>query len=271
MGLGRPFQSLLMALLWVGAANTGHAQVTADAGGALDEIPAQPEVYLGPPVTDVTSSSPPDIPEAAAIPANAAEAAKYGEDEPIDKARMLAAQNAWRKRVGAPDLTWSDEAEAVAAHWAQELADKSCKMGHNSDKTRRKVFGENIYSYWFSRPYPGYRRDEIDVADGWGVEIKHYDDATDTCAAPEGQTCGHYTQMVWSRSLKVGCARARCESAELWVCNYFPRGNLTGVHPYRKAAFSAPSGPDPASPASPAPPLTASGGSAGHLPAGLPQ
>lgn len=184
---------------------------------------------------------------------------------------MLSAHNAWRRRVGAPELTWSDEAEAVAQYWAQELTQDQCKMRHNGDKTRRKVFGENIYSYWFSRPYKGYRRDESDVTDGWGVEIKYYDEQNNVCSAPESETCGHYTQMVWSRSLKVGCARARCDTAELWVCNYYPRGNIVGVHPYRNVPFSAPSAPAPASPASPEPPLTASGETAASPPADPPR
>lgn len=150
-----------------------------------------------------------------------------------DAAAMLAAHNAWRRRVGAPDLAWSDEAASLAQHWADELAAKNCQPSHNPDATRRKVFGENIYNFWATKPYVGFKKEERDVVDSWGIEIKYYDEATNSCSAPASETCGHYTQMVWSRTQKVGCARAKCDAAEVWVCEYFPRGNYTGVHPYK--------------------------------------
>ena len=46
--------------------------------------------------------------------------------------------------------------------------------------------------------------------------------------------CGHYTQMVWQTSTKVGCAMAVCEDSQeqVWVCQYQPAGNWVGKKPY---------------------------------------
>jgi len=44
--------------------------------------------------------------------------------------------------------------------------------------------------------------------------------------------CGHFTQVISTYSTHVGCGRARCETAEVWVCNYSPPGNYKGVPPY---------------------------------------
>jgi len=39
------------------------------------------------------------------------------------------------------------------------------------------------------------------------ISYFNYDDRT--CAT--GEVCGHYTQVVWAKSYKVGCGAAFCE------------------------------------------------------------
>ena len=63
-------------------------------------------------------------------------------------------------------------------------------------------------------------------------EGRWYDRDTHTCNAPPGSVCGHFTQVVSTYSTHVGCGRARCKTAEVWVCNYAPPGNYKGVRPY---------------------------------------
>lgn len=145
---------------------------------------------------------------------------------------MLIAHNRWRKTVPVPPLQWSRAAANQALAWASQLAAESCQMRHNPDPARKKRFGENIYAYWNSSPYDGWRRSADEVVTKWGEETQWYDDDTHECNAPRGKTCGHYTQLVWQYSRHVGCARARCDAAEVWVCNYEPRGNYLGVKPY---------------------------------------
>lgn len=145
---------------------------------------------------------------------------------------MIGAHNVWRREVGAPDLVWSAEAARWAQAWADELSKAECQVRHNPDPARREAYGENIYFYWSSRPYEGYRRDPATVVRSWADEQQWYDEENNQCNAPAGKTCRHYTQVVWSRSTAVGCGRARCDAAEVWVCNYSPRGNVIPVRPY---------------------------------------
>jgi len=92
-------------------------------------------------------------------------------------------------------------------------------------------YGENIYASAGSNTTPA------DVVDSWVSEAKDYDYAANSCAG----TCGHYTQVVWRKSTKLGCAVANCSKNspfsgftqwQFWVCNYDPPGNFNGQKPY---------------------------------------
>jgi hypothetical protein len=39
---------------------------------------------------------------------------------------------------------------------------------------------------------------------------------------------GHYTQIIWPETQKVGCAIARGEHWDFLVCRYWPAGNIVG-------------------------------------------
>jgi hypothetical protein len=47
---------------------------------------------------------------------------------------------------------------------------------------------------------------------------------------------GHYTQVVWRDTRRVGCGMATCRQGEwtwrLLACNYDPPGNYMGQKPY---------------------------------------
>ncbi|PTQ26481.1 hypothetical protein MARPO_1436s0001, partial [Marchantia polymorpha] len=49
-------------------------------------------------------------------------------------------------------------------------------------------YGENIY--WYSGPST-----PADAVHDWVSEEAYYDYATNLCSAPEGESCGHYTQV----------------------------------------------------------------------------
>jgi hypothetical protein len=76
-----------------------------------------------------------------------------------------------------------------------------------------------------------------DVVASWASEASNYDYTNNTCSG----TCGHYTQVVWRDTLRLGCGAAHCTQNspftkypewDYWVCNYDPAGNVNNARPY---------------------------------------
>lgn len=134
------------------------------------------------------------------------------------------AHNEFRRLTGVPDLKWDNRLAAYAKEWADYLKSaNNCNMQHRprSGKYTQK-YGENLT--WAS----GKELEPADVVKGWYDEISDYNYADNSCS----KACGHYTQVVWKKSTKLGCAMAKCKVKEIWVCNYDPPGNYNGEKPY---------------------------------------
>src|SRR5262249_39805828 len=107
---------------------------------------------------------------------------------------------------------------------AQAFAEQ-CHFQHS----RKKGLGENIFA-------ASGRATPEEMVDSWVSEKKSYNYARNRCRG----ACGHYTQVVWARSLRGGCGVAQCTSNspfgrgpwQFWVCNYDPPGNYIGERPY---------------------------------------
>ncbi len=130
---------------------------------------------------------------------------------------MLAAHNAVRQAVGVPALACSGQLAAFAQQWADELVARG-KFVHR----RNSPYGENLYEI------AGARTNPRGVVDQWAAESKNYRYGSNTCLG----VCGHYTQIVWRDTRRVGCAVAGTATTEVWVCNYDPPGNWIGKRPY---------------------------------------
>jgi pathogenesis-related protein 1 len=152
---------------------------------------------------------------------------------PLFARDMLDAHNAARAAVKTPTpnpalepLGWDTRAATVATDYAAK-----CEFKHNAN---RGTLGENIAAasldYWTTQG----------VVKAWADEVADYDYTRNTCA--EGKQCGHYTQVVWRDTKRVGCATQVCTKNspfgaqvpkwQFWVCNYAPPGNYTGQRPY---------------------------------------
>ena len=133
---------------------------------------------------------------------------------------FTAAHNAVRTQLGIGDLSWDPTVAAVAQAYAEQLAAENCALYHSMGD-----YGENLY--WAS----GFEPTPQDVTGSWASEVEYYDYATNSCAP--GQMCGHYTQIVWADTERLGCGMAICaDGSEEWVCNYDPPGNYVGEWPY---------------------------------------
>ncbi|HTJ80900.1 MAG TPA: pathogenesis-related family 1 protein [Polyangiaceae bacterium] len=151
-----------------------------------------------------------------------------GDPEPVEMNGMTAAHNVARANVSPPastpipPLSWSSDIAAVAQAYAE-----NCVFEHSMGD-----YGENLYAE------SGLDATPADVVDAWVGEVADYDYASNTCAA--NAMCGHYTQVVWADSARLGCGVANCSTNSpfgsgdwvLWVCNYDPPGNYIGEKPY---------------------------------------
>ena len=128
-------------------------------------------------------------------------------------------------------LGWSAAAAAVAQAWAN-----GCTYAHNgqrgADGTPR---GENI-----AASSPGYFTAPAGVVGAWASEWRDYAFGANACAA--SKVCGHYTQLVWRATARVGCGMATCTvnspfgasfpTWDFYVCDYEPPGNFNSQRPY---------------------------------------
>ncbi len=136
---------------------------------------------------------------------------------------MLAPQNSVRAAVGEPPLIWSSELAGVAQKWADHLIATGAFEHH-----RGGPYGENLYDITGGTATPRH------VVSAWTNEIRDYDVQANSCSGDSD--CGHYTQIVWSTTRAVGCALAAASSRQVWVCEYYPAGNVIGYRPYRLAS-----------------------------------
>jgi pathogenesis-related protein 1 len=129
---------------------------------------------------------------------------------------MLHAHNNVRAETGLPPLQWSGELAAYSKKWANLLIAKN-RTAHNA----KSPYGENVLAV-------GLGSTPSSVVAEWASESQDYKYHTNTCNGD----CGHYTQLVWRSTRKVGCAMARNSQREIWVCSYDPPGNFVGEWPY---------------------------------------
>lgn len=129
------------------------------------------------------------------------------------------------------ELVWDAKLANEAKVWANQ-----CIFEHDSENSE----GENLYAVSSSR-------DNIDPINGilrglesFYEENVNYNFSKGRCSS--GEVCGHYTQMVWAKTLSVGCGYAECSNIfpprfpyqMFFVCRYSPAGNWFGEKPYLK-------------------------------------
>jgi len=154
------------------------------------------------------------------------------DEEPAGLRGMLAGHNAARQAVGVAPLAWSTALAAEAQQWANQLVSENCQLRYDPNDARRETTGQNLFRAYGAAPYEGYKRTAADAVARWVREGESYDHRSHRCLAGGGSECGPYLQMIWETTTTLGCAQARCPSAEVWVCHYTPRGGQEGLKPY---------------------------------------
>ena len=154
----------------------------------------------------------------AAVPASAG-AQSFAAQFP---ARILAAHNAERARAGVPPLVWDSTLGNAAAVYAQQMA-MTARFEH-SNRRARPGTGENL---WMGSR--GAFSVEAMVG-GWTSEKRWFRPGVFPNVSRTGSwdDVGHYTQMVSSRTTRVGCAVRTGGGWTYLVCRYSPSGNVDG-------------------------------------------
>ncbi|XP_010125401.1 PREDICTED: glioma pathogenesis-related protein 1-like, partial [Chlamydotis macqueenii] len=131
--------------------------------------------------------------------------------------------------------SWDPDLAKTAKAWA-----KKCLFKHNTylrdpgqAHPKFTAIGENIWTGSIS----------LFTVQGaitlWHKEVSNYNYDTNSCS----RTCGHYRQIVWDASYKIGCAVHFCRrvayssitNAAHFICNYGPSGNYRRK-PYKTGA-----------------------------------
>jgi hypothetical protein len=179
-------------------------------------------------------------------------------EDPNFQQAALYAHNVERRRVGVPDLVWSPELAGDALAWARESA-RVGRMEHAPQRTH----GENLWMNTIDRRTVG------SMIGGWSIERDIYiigGQHPNVSTTGQWKDVGHYTQMVWASTTRVGCAIARGAQKDFLVCRYDPIGNWRGQMAYvPKSLVVLPEGFEPpvsasalaAAPVSPAAPAAA--------------
>ncbi|XP_042495604.1 STS14 protein [Macadamia integrifolia] len=138
---------------------------------------------------------------------------------------FLEEHNQARAAVGVPPLQWSPSLATLTSRLVRyQRNKKGCGFAVLS---HRGKYGAN--QLWAS----GFVVTPRAAVQAWVKEKDYYNYTNNSCAPHH--RCGVYKQVVWRKSLKVGCAQAVCEEGghvTLTICFYSPPGNVIGQSPY---------------------------------------
>ena len=129
---------------------------------------------------------------------------------------QLDAHNKYRADHGVPPLEYDPVCQKAAQAWADNMVKKK-KMYHASKKENPNM-GENLAMYSSSDPNDKTLSQTPHATEGWYDEIKDYDFNNQGFS----MECGHFTQVVWKESTKVGFGIA----GTYVVARYLPHGNM---------------------------------------------
>ncbi|XP_077545277.1 uncharacterized protein LOC144158330 [Haemaphysalis longicornis] len=150
-------------------------------------------------------------------------------DEPLDfegdftpimrkiQRQVLKRHNRLRKKHGVPPLEHSEEMCRHAQAYAYRLA----QMGKMKHRTHSRKYGENLFASWDPSSNKVFRGKT--AVDCWYDEIKYY-----TFGNEYVPKAGHFTQLMWKKSRRLGTGIATYKGNTYVVCNYDPSGNVIG-------------------------------------------
>lgn len=138
------------------------------------------------------------------------------------EARLLAVHDRERRATGAAPLAWDRGLAAAAAAYGPTL-ERLGKLAH-SPRASRPGQGENL---WMGTR-GAYQIEEM--AGGWAAEKRLFRAGFFPAVSVSGKwsDVGHYTQMIWKGTTRMGCALHKGRRWDFLICRYSPPGNVVG-------------------------------------------
>jgi hypothetical protein len=136
--------------------------------------------------------------------------------------QVVALHNRVRWAAGVRPVIWDRALAAAADAYAARLA-SSGRWGH-SPLSQRPGQGENL---WMGT-HGAFSIDQM--VGSWASERRLFRSGAFPWVSSSGSwdDVGHYTQMIWPGSTRVGCAVRSSGSYDYMVCRYWPSGNVMG-------------------------------------------
>jgi hypothetical protein len=137
--------------------------------------------------------------------------------------RIVALHNQVRAGVGVRPLYWDAALAASADAYAFQLA-RTGQWQH-SPRESRPGQGENL---WMGTR-GGFTVDQM--LGSWTSEGRAFRPGRfpDVSRTGNWEQVGHFTQMIWPGSTRIGCGLRSSARFDYLVCRYSPAGNVTGV------------------------------------------
>lgn len=187
-------------------------------------------VIIATPSTAVSSSSSsvvvvtPSTTATSSAAAATTTAASSSSSLTTDQQSALDIQNNVRSEVSETALVWDDTLASDALAWAQNLASSG---GSSGTLTHATGTGEGENLYWQSNSDNPY----TNAATAWVDEKSTYNGEAIT-GTGNFEEYGHYTQIIWKSTTKVGMGIASDGAGGYYVvARYTPEGNVIGETP----------------------------------------
>lgn len=140
---------------------------------------------------------------------------------------VLGMHNDERESLGLTPLAWDSDLAQDAARYARQMAVTN-RFQHSPRASRAVTSGENL---WMGpRRLYGYETMIGAFLDEKRL-FRRGGKLPDISMSGRWEDVGHYTQMIWRGTQKVGCALAEGQNYDYLVCRYFPAGNAFGKGP----------------------------------------
>ena len=138
-------------------------------------------------------------------------------------ARLLAAHNGERMRMGVRPLQWDPALAASAASYGPSLAALGGRLVH-SPRASRPGQRENLWMGTRGAYSPE------QMIGSWIAERRFFRSGVFPNVSTTGNwlDISHYTTMMWPTTTRVGCAIASSPRWDFLICRYSPPGNIDG-------------------------------------------